>query len=191
MIEIDANSPVTDPEFSAWAREMYDLLGSNMTSILGHDGPDWRTDDEFRKWEKGVLLDGLGKGTIYLLLLDGQGLRGFLSFSAPPTVTEIYMNEIQIRVSSRKDGVTFRRLTEGFAARIADLPQTSVQTYANRRNEDSHKLIRKAGFSLHSQTERGARFIASKAMVLAKFKTRRQNNQIQPIARQERAQADS
>jgi len=46
---------------------MYDLLGSNMTFILGHNGPDWRTGDEFRKWEKGALLDGLGKSTIYLL----------------------------------------------------------------------------------------------------------------------------
>lgn len=170
MIEIDAQSPERDPEFSVWARAMYDLLGSNMTSILGHDGPDWRTDDEFRKWKEGVLLDGLGKGTFHLLLVDGQGLRGFLSFSVPLAGTEIYVNEIQIRPSARNDGVTFRRLTERFAARIADLPQASIRTYANRRNENSQKLMRKAGFELHSEAERGTRFVASKTTVLAKFR---------------------
>lgn len=179
MIEIDAQSQERDPEFAVWARAMYDLLGSNMTSILGHDGPDWRTDDEFQKWRKEILLDGLGKRTFHVLLVDGQGLRGFLSFSAPPTGSEIYVNEIEIRPSARKDGVTFRRLTERFAARIAELPQTTVRTYANHRNQDSQKLILKAGFGLHSQAERGARFVASKDALLAKFRNRRQNQPIQ------------
>jgi hypothetical protein len=170
MVEIDTHSPARDPAFTFWARAMYDLLGSNMTAILGHDGPDWRTDDAFRKWEKDVLLDGLSKGAIHLLLADELGLRGFLSFTASPSSTEIYVNEIQIRPSARKDGVTFRRLTQRFAARIAALPQASIRTYANRRNMDSQKLIQKAGFSLQSQNERGARFVASKATLLAKFR---------------------
>lgn len=181
MIEIDGDSPQRDHDFAVWARAMYDLLGSNMTSILGHNGPDWQTDDEFKKWEKGVLLDGLGKGTFHLLLVDGQGLRGFLSFSAPSTATDICVNEIQIRLSARKDGVTFRRLTERFAVRITGLPQANVRTYANRRNKDSQKLIQKAGFDLHSETARGVRFIINKDMILARFRNRRQNHASEAI----------
>ena len=175
MIEVDAGSPKSDPEFAMWAREMYFLLGANMTSILGHDGPDWRTEDEFRKWRDGVLLAGLAKDTCHLLLVDRQGLRGFLSFSVPIDSAEIYVNEIQIRLSARKDGVTFRRLMERFAARVANLPQRMVRAYANRGNEESQRLILKIGFGIDSQTERGTRFVATKAAVLERLKTWKQN----------------
>lgn len=175
LIEVDARSPDTDPEFEIRARQMWYLLASNMTSILGHDGPDWRTEDDFSKWKDGVLLAGLVKDTFHLLLVDAQGLRGFLSFTVPPGGTDIYVNEIQIRPSAQKDGVTFRRLVERFATRVADLPQDTIRTYANRRNEESQQLILKAGFRIDSQAERGTRFAASKASVLARLGTRRQN----------------
>ena len=173
MIELDAQSEGGDPEFAVWAREMYYLLGANMTSILGQDGPDWRTEDEFRKWSNGVLLAGLLKDTFHLLLVDGQGLRGFLSFSAPSGSAEIYLNEIQIRPSARRDGVTLRRLMERFVIRVANLPHETIRTYANRLNDESQQLILKAGFRIESQTERDARFIGSKSSVLERFRTRR------------------
>ena len=171
MIELDAQSPGSDPEFAVWAREMYYLLGDNMTSILGHDGPDWRTEDELRKWRDRVLLTGLVKDAFHLLLVDGQGLRGFLSFSAPSGSAEIYLKEIQIRPSARKDGVTLRRLMERFVSRVANLPHETIRTYVNRRNDESQQLILKAGFRIESQAERGTRFTASKATVLARLRT--------------------
>lgn len=67
--------------------------------------------------------------------------------------------------------MTFRRLIQRFASRISDLPQASIRTYANHQNMNSQKLSQKAGFRLQSQTERGARFVASKAVLLAKFRS--------------------
>ena len=36
-------------------RQMYDLLGANMTQIIDDANRDWQADAEFRKWKAGVL----------------------------------------------------------------------------------------------------------------------------------------
>jgi hypothetical protein len=162
MIEINAQSPESDADFPERSREMYYLMGENMTHILGEEGPDWRTEVEFRKWKNDVLLVGLAKDTIHILLLDSRGLRGFLSYSTPSGSSDIYVNEIQIRTSARKDGVTLRRLLERFYNKIENLPQKTIRTYANQRNHESQQLLLKAGFKIESSTDRGNRFTASK-----------------------------
>ena len=161
-LEIDNRSPQNDP---IMVRQMYDLLGSNMTSMFGQTDPGWRSDEEFQKWKTDVFTVGLEKGTRHILLSDEQGLRGFISFTAPEGELEVFINEVQIRPSSQSDGATLRRLLELFSARIAELPHATVRTYANRRNERSRRLIQKAGFRIHGETDRGIRFVASKTII--------------------------
>ena len=164
-LEIDSRSPQDDSGMADMVRQMYDLLGSNMTAMLGHSGPDWRSTDEFHKWKTNVFIAGLEKGTRHVFLSDELGLRGSVSFTAPAGGTEVYFNEVQIRPSSQGDGVTLRRLLELISARIARLPHTTLRTYSNRRNERSRRLIQKAGFRMDGETDRGIRFVASKAVL--------------------------
>jgi hypothetical protein len=184
IIEIDKHTSQVDPQFYVWIRQMYNLLGSNMTSILGHDGTDWRGEAEFKKWRDEVLLIGLAKDTSHILLVDGDALRGFLSFAAPSDGTEIYLKEVQIRPSSRKDAVTFRRLIEHLVARIEMLPHMNIRTYANRRNEESQRLLLHAGFRIDLQTERGTRFITVKDALVQRLRirNRKQNKSFLPTA---------
>jgi hypothetical protein len=169
LIEIDKVSIQTHPDLVGWARKIYHLLGSNMTTLLGDDGIDWRAESAFKQWEKDVYLIGLTTGTTYIVMTDDSEVRGFLSFTAPDGQTEVFINEVQIRPASRKDGVTLRRLLERFFSRIEHLPHATVRTYANRLNEDSQQLILKAGFEIDSKTKRGARFSANKTALLEKM----------------------
>ena len=61
--EIDGQTPQDTPGMVEMVQRMYDLLGSNMTAVLGHAGPEWRTAEEFQKWKKNVFAAGLEKGT--------------------------------------------------------------------------------------------------------------------------------
>jgi hypothetical protein len=142
IIDMDAQTAACDSEVPAPARGMYDLLGSNMTALCGDEGRNWRSEREFAKWHEDVCVDGLSKGAGHILLDDGQGLPAIPTFTAPSDAGEVFVNEVQIRPSSRTDGVTFRRPMQRFAARAGTLPHTIIWTYANQCNAASQQLIR-------------------------------------------------
>jgi hypothetical protein len=89
MIEINGLSGLEDPYLVLLEREMYELLGSNMTRIIPDTDPNWRSPAEFERWKNEVLRIGLSQGTQHLLLVDGQGLRGFVSFTVPEGGAEV------------------------------------------------------------------------------------------------------
>jgi len=151
-------------------RQMSDLLGSNMTRLTGCTHIDWQSDANFQKWKHKVFLGDVQKHTRHILLVDDDGLKGFISYTVPPEASAIYLNEIQIRASAQGDGVTLRVLILRFLDEARRLPHKSVRTYTSKLNDRAQHLIEKAGFRLEEQTERGFRYTASKGNLLARFR---------------------
>jgi hypothetical protein len=53
-IEIKSEPKEKTAVSESLVRQMYDLLGANMTQIVGCASPDWQSDAEFSKWRKGL-----------------------------------------------------------------------------------------------------------------------------------------
>lgn len=161
-------------------RQMYDLLGGNMTEIVGESSRDWQSDAQFSRWKNRVFLGDVQSNTSHLLLVDQKGLRGFLSYTARPDTTEIYLNEVQIRPSCRADGVTLRRLIRRFAHWAEQMPHDTLRTYSNAANTNANALAAKAGFVNDGKTDRGNQYRIPKRVFLAKFRRGEwQNNRVQ------------
>ena len=168
-------------------RQMYDLLGANMTQIIGGTSLDWQSDTEFGKWKNGVFLGEVQKHTSHLLVIDEKGLRGFLSYTIAPDTAEVYLNEVQIRPSCRADGATLRCLIRLLASRIRQIPQDQILTYSNKANTCAHDLAEKMGFEKIGETGRGYRYRMCKSQFLARFTPKgKQNNQVQAPSFRER-----
>ena len=150
-------------------RRMSDLLGSNMTRVIGETGVDWQSDAGYEKWKRDVFLGDVQKDTTHLLALDSEGLRGFVSYTVPPEGEGVYVNEVQIRPSAQADGLTLKRLLAVFLRDLERLPHTSVQAYTNNLNPRAKKLLKKAGFQTVRQTERGFQYTAQKKALLERF----------------------
>lgn len=162
IVELDAERAKRQSVGDKIIRQMYELLGSNMTQVIPTSGSDWRSDAAFAKWRKDVFERNLSEGTRHLLLFDQRGLRGFVSYTAPPGAKEIYLNEFQIQPYAQCDGVTFKRLLFHFMNQINELPHASVRTYTNKHNGRAQRLIEKVGFQRGTQTRRGIRYTVRK-----------------------------
>lgn len=147
-------------------RCMYELMGSNMTKVIQTAPADWRRDDQFEKWRNQVFLGAVQQRTVHLLLSDGVGLRGFLSYTPSADGDGIFINELQIRPSCQGDAVTIRRLLREFAERIALLPHCQLRTYANKVNKRSQQLAARIGFRCTAQTARGYSYEMPKQAML-------------------------
>lgn len=161
-----------DLEFKRAATEnlvrcMYELLGSNMTAMIPGSPADWRSENAFQRWRNDVFLGPVQQNTRHLLLSDGLGLRGFLSYTPSPDDDEIFINEVQIRRSCQGDAVTIRRLVQEFARRITFLPHRRLATCANKANGRSQRLATKIGVRCTSETVRGHRYDMPKEALLA------------------------
>lgn len=163
---------------------MYDLLGENMTRIVEGASGDWRSDEEFGTWRSGVFLADVQADTSHLLVLDEDGLRGFLSYTTSTESGEIYLNEVQIRPSSQGDGLTLRCLIRHFAGRIEQMRHDRLRTYCNRANARAQLLAAKCGFARVGETDRGYRYLMPKSAFLARF--RREGRQNQRMQRTDR-----
>jgi len=166
-IKGDRNEKVRVSE--SLVRQMYDLLGTNMTQIVAGANADWQSDAAFSKWKNEVFLGEVHRHTSHLLVLDEKGLRGFLSYTAAPDTEDVYLNELQIRASCRIDGVTLRRLIRMFAVRIREIPQDHIRTYSNKANTFAHGLAKKTGFTKVGKTDRGYRYRMHKRQFLDRF----------------------
>ena len=148
-------------------RKMYELLGTNMTAIVP-SYHDWKADDEFQKWEE-LFFKNLDRGTKHVLFLDGNDLRGFISYTIDRAKDEVFFNEFQINSGSQGDGVTFRRLMVRFVADIQNEDCGAVRTYANKRNRRSQRLVEHIGFKRADETERGFRYSINKEVLVRRF----------------------
>lgn len=157
-------------------RQMYKLLGENMTRIVGKATPGWKSDAEFSRWKRDVFLGDGHRNKSHLLLLDEEGLRGFLSYTAPDVGAEIYLNELQIRPSCQGDGLTLRCFIRGFAERIEQMPHERLRTYSNRANTRVHRLAAKCGFARVGETDRGYQYLMPKG-IPGKIQKRRKAEQ--------------
>lgn len=158
MIEIAPDHGEKSALPETMVRQMYELLGGNMTQIMGESDSTWRSDAEFLKWKNNVFLGAVHSNTSHILLIDQNGLRGFLSYTVAPEANEIYLNEIQIRPSCQCDGVTLRSLLRSFADRVRELPQDQVRAYSNKANTRVHGLVAKIGFEKIGETDRGYQY---------------------------------
>ena len=143
-------------------RKLYDLLGSNMTAVIGGAESAWDSDEEFEKWAYGVFHENLKKGTRHILLFDGRELRGFLSYTVSPGAQEIYLNEFQVHHRFRGGGVTFKLLLVQFLQAVEHFPYARIRTYTNKRNVRVQTLIEKIGFQRQGQTERGFQYVITR-----------------------------
>lgn len=157
-------------------RQMYNLLGSNMTQIINDSKLNWQSAEEFNKWKQNVFLSD--NDTQHILVFDSRGLRGFISYTAKNESSEIYLNEVQIRYSKQGDGVTIRYLFEEFMDCVKDLPITSIRTYCNRRNARAQCIIEKAGFRKESKTDRGYRYTIDRKTLPKLFSKKKNKNGI-------------
>lgn len=147
-------------------RSMYELMGSNMTEVIPGSAPDWREESHFQKWRSEVFLGDGQRDTCHLLLSDGTGLRGFLSYTPSADGDEIYINELQIRPSCQCDAVTIRRLLAELARRVELLPHIRLKTYVNKANQRSQRLVMKIGFRRTGQSARGYSYEMTKQALL-------------------------
>ena len=85
-IEIKADPKAKAAVSVSLVRQMYALLGGNMTRILGEAGPDWESEDAFTAWRDEVFWGDIQADTSHVLVLDDVGLRGFLSYTAAPAI---------------------------------------------------------------------------------------------------------
>ena len=173
MIEISSDPTAKPAVPVSLVREMYDLLGANMTEIVKGATPDWRSSAEFEKWRKRVFLGEVQAHTSHLLAVDETGIRGFLSYTAAPDAPDVYLNEVQIRPSCRADGATLRCLFRAFAQRLQRLPQDNIRTYSNKANGRAHRLVAKLGFENVGETDRGYRYRMLKSDFVARFAANR------------------
>lgn len=157
-ITINAGSAEKSAIPEELVRQMYELLGSNMIQIVGGEWPNWRSNAEFSRWKNEVFLGEVHDYTSHFLVIDAIGLRGFLSYTAPPHAEEVYLNEIQIRPSCRADGATLRRLVRLLLNRMRQAPQVRIRMHCNKVNSDANTLARKMGFEMIGQTDRGFRY---------------------------------
>ena len=179
-IEIKAKPEEKAAVSQSVVRQMYELLGGNMTEIVECASGDWRSDSEFSNWRRGVFLGAVQAHTSHLLLLDDKGVRGFLSYTAPPDTAEIYLNEVQIRPSCQGDGVTLLCLVRSFADRIEQMPHDTLRTYSNKATTRAHSLVEKSGFERVGKTDRGYQYQMPTRAFLMKFgRRRRQNKRVQ------------
>jgi len=170
MILIEANPEDKAAVPQTVVRQMYDLLGTNMTKILGETSPDWRSDVEFDEWRDNVFLGDVQFHTSHVLLLDKKELRGLLSYTACPDSGEIYLNEVQISPSCQGDGFTLLKLLRMFAERIDLLPHDSLRTYTNKVNERVQNLALKSGLARVGETQRGYQYLMPKRVFMERFK---------------------
>jgi hypothetical protein len=142
---------------------MFQLIRSNMIRIIPSSAT---KEEDYSLWRK-AFDEGLKAGVEHIVDVRGGQLRGYLSYRN--LGDSIHLSEFQVTPSSR-DGTVFRALLSRFLRVLRLCSAEWVVTYANRQNRPSNSIIRKMGFSMVEETERGFRYRYRRTQMLARFR---------------------
>ena len=134
-------------------------LASSYKQVLKPD------DDEL--WYKYLNLN-LDKGVRYVLLLDGEIVRGYIVWFFNEDEVEFY--DLYIHPDYQCDGSTLRRLLTLFAYDIKDMEFRELLAYTNFKNDRMNKLLIKRGFKVQQVKKNGTLYFMKVENFLKRFK---------------------
>ena len=125
-------------DFSAFARQIFDILADNMTMIAPTGNS---REEDFVLWSDAVI-DGLQREERQIILIkDNETIVGFFQYYT--NADTFMMEEIQFRPEYQGKGV-FRKLY-GFILKNIRNDLEFVEAYANTKNQKSIGILEKFG----------------------------------------------